>query len=97
MAGPSPVGPSPVGTGGADSNAVPSEESTALVVSESIPSNMKHASDHPRYRKFFKMLGMRIPMQACKQKMAIELPDEDVSILERPDDLVELLDGEEDE
>lgn len=31
------------------------------------------------------------------QKFSIELPDEDASILERPDEMVELADGEGDE
>ena len=35
--------------------------------------------------------------QACQQKMSVELPDEDSSILERPDELVMLEEGEEEE
>ena len=75
-------------------------ESGAIVVAAEqavVPSNMRPAKDHPRFRKFFKMLGMRIPLPACQQKMSVELPDEDTSILERPDELVELLEDEEDE
>lgn len=75
-------------------------DSTALVVADADAppaSNMRKASEHPRFRKFFKMMGMRIPIQACQQKMSVELPDDDVGILERPDEWVELLPGEEEE
>mmetsp|Transcript_2367 Transcript_2367/g.5115 ORF Transcript_2367/g.5115 Transcript_2367/m.5115 type:complete len:233 (+) Transcript_2367:169-867(+) len=50
----------------------------------------RRASEHPRFRKFFKMAQMHVPLQACQHKMAAELPGEDPGILERPGDLVEM-------
>jgi len=69
----------------------PPADSTALVAVPSAElANMRRAAEHPRYRKFFKMLMMHIPLPACQQKMSVELPGEDTSLLERPDELVEL-------
>jgi hypothetical protein len=33
---------------------------------------------------------MHIPLPACQQKMSVELPDDDLSLLERPDEMVEM-------
>jgi len=76
----------------ADTPAAAAVESTALVPASSalVNSNMRKASEHPRYRKFFKMLSMHIPLPACQQKMSVELPDDDLSLLERPDEMVEM-------
>mmetsp|Transcript_49836 Transcript_49836/g.98477 ORF Transcript_49836/g.98477 Transcript_49836/m.98477 type:complete len:197 (+) Transcript_49836:171-761(+) len=98
LSSPSPSSESAEGAGAVSTAAISelggereATSSTALVVAaDAPPSNLRKASQHPRYRKFFKMLGMRIPVQACQQKMSAELPDEDTSILERPDELVEL-------
>lgn len=76
----------------ADSPPPAAVESTALVPASSalVSTNMRKASEHPRYRKYFKMLSMHIPLPACQQKMSVELPDDDTSLLERPDEMVEM-------
>lgn len=75
----------------ADLPACTTEDTPAAADSTLVPSNLRKASEHPRYRKFFKMIAMHIPLPACQQKMSVEFPGDDVELLERPDELVELL------
>ena len=55
-------------------------------------TGMVRASEHPRYRKYFRMLRS-LPMQAVAKSMRLAGFDE--HILERPDELVTLEDEEE--
>ena len=74
-----PAATPPAG-GGAEEGAI-----VPVAAEEAVPEGMIKAKEHPRYKKFFKLMDMHIPAAAIRIKMQAEEPDLDPGILDAPD------------